>query len=76
MKRLPDELENLEHNLPCKSVKRHKIGRTMFEFTDDVFSEQKIKWQRSEAASVCAYGAVAMAAELSGLVLWRKKTTL
>jgi hypothetical protein len=53
MKRLADELELLERNLPCKSVKRHKIRRTVFEVTDDVFSEQKIKWQRSEAAYVC-----------------------
>jgi hypothetical protein len=74
MKRLPDELEVLEHNLPCKSVKRQRIGRAIFEVTDDVFMEQKIKWQRSEAASVCADGALAMAAGLSGLVLWAKKT--
>ena len=83
LKRLADELELLERNLPCKSVKRHKIRRTIFEVTDDVFSEQKIKWRRSESASVCvcvcvyvcADGAVAMAAGLSGLVLWVKKTT-
>jgi type IV pilus biogenesis protein CpaD/CtpE len=36
MKRLADELELLERNLPCKSVKRHKIRRTVFEVTDDV----------------------------------------
>jgi hypothetical protein len=41
MKRLPDELEILEHNLPFKSVKGHKIGRAIFDVTDDVFSEQK-----------------------------------
>lgn len=70
MKRLPEELEN---NLPCKSLKRHKIGRAVFEVTYDVFSEQKIKWQWYEAADMCANGAVAMAAGLSGLVLWAKK---
>jgi hypothetical protein len=75
MKRLPDELEILKHNLPCKSLKRRKIGSAIFEVTDDVFSEQKIKWQRSEAANMCADGAVPLAAGLSGLVLWAKKTT-
>jgi len=73
MKRLPEELEILKHNLPCKSLKRHKIGRTIFEVTDGVFSEQKIKWQRSEATDMCANGAVAMAAGLSGLVCGRRK---
>jgi hypothetical protein len=53
MKRLADELEVLEYNLPCKSVKRQRIGRAIFEVTYDVFMEQKIKWQRSEGASVC-----------------------
>jgi hypothetical protein len=68
-------LEILKHSLPCKSLKRHKIGRAIFEVTDGVFSEQKIKVQRSEAADMCANGAVAMAAGLSGLVLLAKKTT-
>jgi hypothetical protein len=77
MKRLPDELEILEHKLPGKSVKKHKIGRAISEVTDDVFSEQKIKWQRSLKLRVCVFadGVVAMAAGLSGLVLWAKKTT-
>lgn len=41
---LPDEVEVVEHNLPCKSVKRNVIGRAIFEVTDDFFSEQIIRW--------------------------------
>jgi hypothetical protein len=42
--RVPDDVENLQCVLFCKSLKGNAGGRAAFEVINDFFIEQKIKW--------------------------------
>jgi hypothetical protein len=56
--RVPDEVEIVKHILFSKSLKGNATGRAVYEVINDIFNQQKTKWQLCEA--ICTDGGAAM----------------